>query len=175
MTFTKQFFLVLFFVKVFPVVVYPYTFDDFLYSNEEIAIAILFLLFVATIEKYFGQIFFDAFMEKKNYLRELHASFTKQKYVFLKKQKENLEGIKYISQNFPILEYMFLSESFSFSFTKKLISNEINTLYDEQFGQLAQGSKEDNIRMAPIFRKLFHEEFSNENFSDGSFNQNSFF
>ena len=65
MSFTKQFLLVLFFVKIIPVFFYPYTFDDFLYSNEEIAIAILFIFFVATIEKFFGQTFFDALLEKK--------------------------------------------------------------------------------------------------------------
>lgn len=163
MSFTKQFLLVLFFVKIVPVFFYPYTFDDFLYSNEEIAIAILFILFIATVEKFFGQTFFDALMEKKNYLRELHTTFTKETSIFLKKQKETLEGIEEISQTFPFTQDRFLSESIRSSLKKKLEENQINQFYEVQLSQLLQSSTQDYAPMSFYHTYVFNEEFVHDN------------
>lgn len=170
MSFTKQFLLVLFFVKIIPVFFYPYTFDDFLYSNEEIAIAILFIFFVATIEKFFGQTFFDALLEKKNYLRELHKTFTKETFLFLKKQKENLEGMEQISETFPLMKDTLVSPFLLFSLKKEREENEINQWYERQLEQLllVRRSNEKYNPMTFIMIKAIDEVFYSENIVDNS-------
>lgn len=162
MPFLKQFLLILFLLRVLPVFINPYTLDDFLYSNEEIAILFLFILFIGTIERFFGQTFFDACMEKARYLRELHGTFTKENYVFLNNQKENLLRMKEISQMVPIEEKKLQRASVFFSFIGfKLQSNEIHTFYEEQLQQLVPVRTEDSKPILSTFTKVFHEEFAN--------------
>lgn len=146
MSLIKQVFLVLLFVKVLPVCFYPYTFDDFLYSNEEIAIAVIFILFIATIERYYGQIFFDAFMEKARYLRALHESFTKEKYEVLKKEKKDLGGFEQITQALFLQKNPFFSEFLPVGLTKTK-SNELDRQDGSEVHQLLQSPKIKKIKL----------------------------
>lgn len=139
-----------------PVFFYPLNFDDFLYSNEEIAIAIIFILFIATIEKYFGGIFFDAFMEKARYVRELHDSFTKEEYNLLKNQKakSNLLYKKTLQDIFQSTTYFLEILLF---FSRKTKSNGIHRMYEEQIlsSLLSSLSFEDFLRKDSKFGNLY--------------------
>lgn len=172
MPFLKHVFLLLFLVKAFFILFVPYTFDDFLYSNEEIAIAILFILFIATMQKFFGQTFFDAFMEKKKYLRELHQTFTKETTVFLKKERFFLKGMQGVTEYFPLCDDVFFpGKKNQIPFEKKLESNRIHRVYEEQFGHLKKVSHLDSESIAFGFLMVFIETYSNGKEMDSSKNQ----
>jgi hypothetical protein len=162
MVFFKQIFATILFFKIFEIGFDCIGMDRFFFSNEEIAIAILFYLFVFNVKKSFGETLFRGLMEKGEYFLHMHQRFSNEKYISLESKKENLERMKNISKTAPLDEYGGGTQEKRLFLKKKMRGNEINQFYDIQLAQILNlsGQNVENLSLlSESVKNIFMSEF----------------
>lgn len=146
--FFKQIFATVFFFKIFEITLDFLGMENLLFSNEEIAIAILFYLFVSNVKKSFGSDLLKGLLEKGEYLQDLHERFAKEKYIYLESKKKNFLGMKKMSKNFLLpkeffevqkIEQFFRMEQ---AFFEKILQKDIHQFYQKELPQVQMFSRQ---------------------------------
>lgn len=142
MAFMKQIFATVFFFKILEITFDFIGMDSLLFSNEEVAIAILFYLFVLNVKKSFGMNILKALLEKGEYLVYLHERFSKEKYMYLESKKENLGKIKKIETDFSFEKSVFGFEKIKHFLQKKTREKVLYQFYQMELSQVQNISRQ---------------------------------